>query len=128
MLTQTLCGVEMEPFGVKVVTVVTGGVKSGIARSEIALPAGSIYLPISEDFARRGQYSQEVGMPTDQYARSVVSQLLPRHPRSLIWQGTGSSLVWFASTFLPYWVMDYYFSWQFNLVGLRKSNLAKKND
>jgi len=119
--------VEMAPFDVKVVTFVTGGVVSGLTRADVKLPADSIYLPINAAFERRSGYSQEVGMPTEKYARSVVSQLLPRRPKSLIWQGTGSTLVWIASTFLPYWVMDYYFSWQFNLRGLRKSNLAKKN-
>jgi 1-acylglycerone phosphate reductase len=95
----------MAPFDVKVVTVMTGGVMSGLTRTEVHLPAGSIYLPINADFERRSGYSQEVGMPTDQYARSVVSQLLPRRPKRLIWQGTGSTLIWIASTFLPYWVM-----------------------
>jgi 1-acylglycerone phosphate reductase len=97
--------VEMAPFDVKVVTVMTGGVMSGLTRTEVHLPAGSIYLPINADFERRSGYSQEVGMPTDQYAQSVVSQLLPRRPKRLIWQGTGSTLIWIASTFLPYWVM-----------------------
>jgi 1-acylglycerone phosphate reductase len=95
----------MAPFDVKVVTVVTGGVISGLTRVDVHLPAGSIYLPINAAFERRSGYSQEVGMPTDAYARSVVSQLLQRHPKRLIWQGTGSTLIWIASTFLPYWVM-----------------------
>jgi 1-acylglycerone phosphate reductase len=95
----------MAPFDVKVVIVFTGGVISGLTRADVKLPADSIYLPINAAFERRSGYSQEVGMPTEKYARSVVSQLLPRRPKSLIWQGTGSTLVWIASTFLPYWVM-----------------------
>jgi 1-acylglycerone phosphate reductase len=40
--------VELAPFGVKVITVVTGGVKSNIFRGEKALPADSLYLPVWE--------------------------------------------------------------------------------
>jgi len=128
--------IEMAPFDVKVVTVVTGGVKSQIARVDRQLPSGSIYLPISAEYLRRTKHSQEVGMATDQYAPSVVSQILGSSKPRFIWEGYGARLVWFASTFLPYWVMvgpcswcgselidfqDLYFSRLFNLAKLRNT-------
>lgn len=96
--------VELAPFGVRVVTVVTGGVKSNIARTHRALPEDSIYLPVKEDYERRLTHSQAEGIPNEQYAKSVVSQLL-RHPRrDTIWEGGRSWLVKFISTFFPRWV------------------------
>jgi 1-acylglycerone phosphate reductase len=97
--------VELAPFDVKVVTVVTGGVKSQIARLDRQLPPDSIYLPIDAEYLRRTKHSQEVGMPSDQYAESVVSQLVRNSKPRFIWEGTSAKLVWFISTFLPHWVM-----------------------
>jgi 1-acylglycerone phosphate reductase len=97
--------VELAPFGVKVIIIVTGGVKSNIARMDRVLKEDSIYTPLSAEYLRRTKHSQEVGMPTDKYAKSVVSQLLGRKPKEWIWEGFGANLVWFASTYLPRWVM-----------------------
>jgi 1-acylglycerone phosphate reductase len=96
--------VELAPFGVKVRVVVTGGVKSQIARMDRVLSEDSIYLPLSQEYIRRTKHSQEVGMPTMKYATSVVSQILGSK-KAWIWEGFGANLVWFASNFLPRWVM-----------------------
>jgi 1-acylglycerone phosphate reductase len=96
---------ELAPFDVRVVTVVTGGVKSNIARTERELPPNSIYLPLSQEYNERLTYSQLMGMPNEQYARSVVRQLLGSPSKDTIWQGGGSYLIWFARTFLPRWVL-----------------------
>lgn len=78
---------------------------SQIARMERKLPEDSIYLPINAEYLRRTKHSQEVGMPTDQYATSVVRQLTGRSPPRFVWEGFGAKLVRFASIFLPYFVM-----------------------
>ena len=93
--------VELAPFDVSVVIIVTGGVKSRIARVDRTLPEGSIYIPIEANYIRRTKHSQEVGMPTVQYAKSVVSQLLHSPQKTQIWEGSKSWLVWFATTLLP---------------------------
>lgn len=49
---------ELAPFGVKVLLVVTGGVRSRITRTERVLSEDSLYLPISAEFARRVHHSQ----------------------------------------------------------------------
>lgn len=97
--------VELAPFDVRVVTVVTGGVKSNIARTERGLPPTSIYLPVLPEYERRQKHSQEVGMPNEQYARSVVRQVLGHPTRDTIWDGAKAWVVWFVSTFLPRGVM-----------------------
>ena len=57
--------VELAPSGVKVVTIVTGGLESNIARVERSLPPESVHIPINEEYQRRFKYSQEVGMPNE---------------------------------------------------------------
>jgi 1-acylglycerone phosphate reductase len=93
--------VELEPFDVKVVTVVTGGVKSRIARNDWQLPRDSIYLPIEAEYLRRTKHSQEVGMPNEQYSKSVVSQVLSGRHNRQFWEGSFSYIVWFLNTFMP---------------------------
>ncbi|KAL9619266.1 MAG: hypothetical protein Q9160_006118 [Pyrenula sp. 1 TL-2023] len=97
---------EMAPLGVKVITVVTGGVKSNIARTKRELPSTSLYSAANEGYQRRQLHSQEVGVDTDKYARTVVQQVLPGSGpwpwrwllrdarRSWIWAGQESSLLW----------------------------------
>jgi 1-acylglycerone phosphate reductase len=97
--------VELAPFGVDVITIITGGVKSNIARTDRTLAPDSIYQPLAQEYTRRLKHSQEVGMPTEIYARSVVSQILVNRPPKFVWAGFGAKLVWFASTFLPTWIM-----------------------
>jgi 1-acylglycerone phosphate reductase len=77
---------ELKPFGVRVVNVITGGVKSQIARTSRTLKSDSIYLPIEKDFEKRLTHSQSLGMETDKYAKSVVSQLTGSQKQT-IWEG-----------------------------------------
>ena len=92
---------ELAPFGVRVVTVMTGGVTSNISRTHRTLPMDSIYLPLAEEYEARQTHSQANAIPNEQYARSVVSQVLGRSSRDIIWEGGKSWLVWFVYTFLP---------------------------
>jgi len=77
--------VEIAPFGVRVVTVMTGGVKSNIARTHRTLPADSVYLPIADAYASRQGHSQANAIPNEQYARSVAEQLLNSPGKDTIW-------------------------------------------
>lgn len=49
---------ELAPFGVRVILVVTGGVQSRIARTDRTLGEDSLYLPINEEYLRRVKHSQ----------------------------------------------------------------------
>jgi 1-acylglycerone phosphate reductase len=93
--------VELKPFGVKVITVVTGGVKSNIANTERQLPEGSLYVPINSEYQRRLKHSQEVGVANEAYARYVVPRVVGGTGRRQVWAGYGAWLIWFASTFFP---------------------------
>ncbi|KAF1811396.1 NAD(P)-binding protein [Eremomyces bilateralis CBS 781.70] len=113
---------ELQPFGVRVLTIVTGGVKSNLARSERVLRRDSIYLPIEPEYLRRVIHSQINGVPNEKYAKAVVAQVVSRSwwTPNEIWQGGGSWLVWFAVNYLPRGTMERVFYRMFNLWKLEK--------
>lgn len=102
--TETL-RLELEPFQVRVVNVVTGGVKSQIARTFRTLSKDSVYLPIEADYQARLTHGQDLGMDTDKYARSVVAQLTGWRKRKTIWEGSKSWLVWWLTGYMPRFVI-----------------------
>lgn len=93
--------VELAPFGVDVVNIVTGGVKSRIARTERTLRPGSLYLPLETEYNRRVKHSQEVGMPNQEYARKVAAAFAKKRRSVIIWEGALARLVRFMSNWLP---------------------------
>ena len=100
---------EFAPFNVKVVTVVTGGVKSNLFQNAAVdpVPESSPYFPIREAIEKRTFLKGHKDMPADEYARKVVGDLLNR-PRPLVWRGAFATLIWFL------WC----FGWVGMLVGL----------
>ncbi|KIX02655.1 uncharacterized protein Z518_08597 [Rhinocladiella mackenziei CBS 650.93] len=125
--------VEVAPFGVKVITVVTGGVKSRIADHKArVLPENSWYAPAEEGYIRRQTHSQEGAMPNEAYAESVVRQILPGAGpwpwrwllsdarKRWIWEGHKSWVVYYL--FGGYtWngIFDWYFTRLFQLWKLK---------
>ncbi|KAE8442375.1 hypothetical protein EG329_003391 [Mollisiaceae sp. DMI_Dod_QoI] len=113
---------ELEPYDVRVLVVVTGGVQSNIARTKRVLPEGSLYVDIEEHFTRRVNHSQVGAMPADVYARGVVKEALksPWRQKKWLWRGNKSGLVWFLSNFLGGWVFDLVVPRMFGLDRLRR--------
>ncbi|KAF1940654.1 NAD(P)-binding protein [Clathrospora elynae] len=124
--------VELAPLGVRVITVVTGGVKSNIARTHRVLPPDSYMQPLAADYEGRLTHSQQLGMDTKQYASSCVRQVLAGDgiftKTRWIWEGKMSWIVWFAWTYLPTAVLDYYFTSKFKLNKLRGTVGQDKKD
>lgn len=101
--------VEMKPLGVNVITVVTGGVKSRISRVTRELPQGSYYTNLDQHYQRRQGHSQEGAMSNEDFAASVVRQVLPGQGpwpwnwilsdarKRWIWEGNKSWIVWFLA-------------------------------
>ncbi|KAF2422414.1 putative short-chain dehydrogenases/reductase [Tothia fuscella] len=86
---------ELEAFGITVVDLKTGGVKSSIstnnqATGDVTLPENSIYQPAREAVEKfmSGLGVLDNAMPTDQYAELVVADLLKKNPSSVIWRGS----------------------------------------
>lgn len=127
--------VELAPFDVKVINIVTGGVKSRI-NSHITrhLPESSVYAPLQSDYMRRQAHSQEGAMSNEAYAQSVIKQIVPgagpwpwrwllRDARKRwIWEGNKSWLVYYVSgSYTWSGVFDWYMALVFNLSKLRNS-------
>ena len=124
--------VELAPFGVSVITVVTGGVKSNIARTERVLPEGSLYADLEENYQRRQKYSQEVGMDNAVYARKVVGEVLAGDgwiwKRRTIWAGGSANMVKWVSMFLgtESGLWDWLMTRMFGLGRLYQKDFKKK--
>ena len=122
--------VELAPLGVRVVTVVTGGVKSNLARVHRTLPENSYYLPLATEYEGRLTHSQNLGMDTKTYARDCVRQVLEGDgwlaKKRWVWAGKMSWVVWFAWFFLPKAVLDWYMQLTFKLDILKGTAGAKK--
>jgi 1-acylglycerone phosphate reductase len=128
--------VELAPLGVRVVTVVTGGVKSNIARTHRTLPESSYYKPLADVYEGRLTHSQSLGMDTKTYARSCVRQVLAGdgwygwlgQKKSWIWEGKMSWVVWFCWFCLPRVVLDWYMVLTFKLGRLEGTAEGKKTN
>ncbi|KAL8782248.1 MAG: hypothetical protein Q9213_005551 [Squamulea squamosa] len=68
--------IEVAALGVHVITVITGGVRSRIARDKRSLGDESAYKKIEGGYQKRQAHSQTVGMDTQAYAKEVVGKVL----------------------------------------------------
>ncbi|KAL9029768.1 MAG: hypothetical protein Q9196_002029 [Gyalolechia fulgens] len=103
---------ELQPFGIKVVDLRTGVVKTKLISNmreskQPSLPVGSIYDTAREtvEKALRQEGFQNQGMPAEKWAKVVVQDLLKQKPPLVIWKGESALLTWFA-TLLPLGTFD----------------------
>lgn len=115
---------ELAPFGVRVITAVTGGVQSNIAANaqhRFKLSGDSVYKPVEADMQARLTTSQHEGTcPRDEYARDVVLQVLHEAPPKRIYKGRFAWTVWFLITFLPYSWTAYIMARRFGMIKFAK--------
>ena len=130
--------VELAPFDVKVITLVTGGVKSNIsAHVTRVLPEDSVYGPLEANYMRRQGHSQEGAMLNEDYAESVVKQIVPGAGpwplrwlvrdarRNWIWEGNKSWVVYFlAGGYTWSGVFDIWMTRVFQLWRLRRQKVS----
>ncbi|KAF2639129.1 NAD(P)-binding protein [Massarina eburnea CBS 473.64] len=119
--------VELAPLGVRVLNIVTGGVKSNLARVERKLPEDSYYQPLKADYERRLKHAQTLGMDTHTYAKDCVAEVLGREgwfvKKRWAWEGRKSWVMWFMWNLFPRLGLgpglDWYFSRLFCLEKLK---------
>ena len=115
--------IEIAPFGVHVITVVTGGVKSRIARVKRSLQEDSAYKELKDDYQKRQIHSQEVGMETELYAKEVVKKVLEAEGwlwrTKTIWAGGSAGTVRWLSWILPETILEWVVSRMFGFNKLR---------
>lgn len=121
---------ELKPFGIRVVDLKSGFVDSNIyiniRKKPVSLPAGSIYAEAKDVVERttHGLNFENAGMPSEEWAKSVVTDLL-ESSCSNVWRGNKASLVRFGSM-LPFGTLD---GTANNLVGMKEvEKLVQKSD
>ncbi|KAF7309856.1 Short-chain dehydrogenase/reductase family protein [Mycena indigotica] len=99
--------IELAPFNVKVINVLTGVIESNIWRKG-SLPDDSLYKPMEDLYQEhRINIPRETMTPTEVYARAVVRETHKTKPSSWIWIGKHTTLVWLVDTFRPRFAWDY---------------------
>lgn len=99
---------ELAPFGIRVIDLKTGTVRSNLAASrQDVLPADSIYNVARERIDRTltGEHISKTGVEQGPWAESVVGDLLKANPASRVWRGAQARFMW-LSTFLPHGFAD----------------------
>lgn len=102
---------ELQPFGVSVVELRTGGVKTNVVKNVQAkqpvLPEMSIYSPAKKvvEKALRVEYFDGMGISAEQWAEQVVADLLKKTPPPVIWRGESAWLASFGR-FFPFGWFD----------------------
>ncbi|KAF2685181.1 IBR finger domain protein [Lentithecium fluviatile CBS 122367] len=101
---------ELAPFGIKVVNLLTGGVRSTFHANapHETLPPNSIFNVAKEAVEKTmsgADYTAD-GSDPEQWAKQIVGLLSKSNPSYWVWGGKWSTTVW-ASTFLPVGLMDW---------------------
>ena len=96
--------IELSPFDVKVINVVTGSVRSNFNKNLAAaprLPPDSLYLPAKQEVEELmlGELALQNAMKVEVYAEGVTRNALKSSPRKIQWIGGETSSIWFGHTF-----------------------------
>lgn len=100
---------ELAPFGIHVVTVQPGGVRSAFgnhAEEAIRLPPDSLYLPVEKGIRARAQAGQKDAMPVEEFVVPVVDALLQHEPPAIIRGGKNSVRLPLLKKLLPLRAFD----------------------
>ncbi|CZR61762.1 related to 1-acyldihydroxyacetone-phosphate reductase [Phialocephala subalpina] len=110
MLGDTL-RLELAPFGVQVVTVITGLVNTAVFENQaqyLEVPENSLYRSLQTQINYSG--SAEEWRPWTEpadFAVGVVANALKKISNVWYWHGAKTFLTWFAVTFLPHASLDF---------------------
>lgn len=117
---------ELAPFGIKVITVQPGAVKSNLGNrsdSDVGkhVSADSAYAPILDAIHQRAQTSQENPMSAEEFAAKLVKILNKKNPKIIIRLGKGGHFLPFLKRLLPESMLDKILSKKFKLNKLVKN-------
>ena len=95
---------ELAPFGIQVVIIQPGGVRSAFgdhAEAALRLPVDSIYRPVEKGIRARAQAGQRGAMPVESFVVPVADALLRDTPAAIIRAGKNSVLLPLLKKLLP---------------------------
>ena len=120
---------ELQPFGVRVINVITGGVATNICDTR-PLPEDSIYnfKEGREAFEyRQNMVKHNTPMSADVYAKQVIELIVDKQKDPVdVYRGSQAWLVRWIAFFVPYCILEWGLKRKFNLVKLFDS-LQKKD-
>ena len=98
---------ECRPFNIKVLLVAPGGVKSNISANQTyEPPPDTLYAGFMDRVLARRDISQSSPMPTDVFAKRVVSKALAPTPPSYMTLGKNAVLFWFLTWLPRHWLLS----------------------
>ncbi|KAI6262081.1 RNA elimination defective protein Red1 [Pyricularia oryzae] len=110
--------VEMKPFGVHVVNIISGEVATNILKSDVrdnrTLPEDSVYAPLAQLFRDHVNRTPDAMSPDD-YARGVVAMVQRRSLPAWFWHGNATGFIWTLDSFFPRTIWDWLFTRWFKL-------------
>lgn len=114
---------ELAPFGIRVVTIQPGGVRSAFgdhAEEALRLPDNSIYKPVERGVHARAQAGQQGATPAEEFVVPVVDALLSAEPPAIVRGGKNSTKLPLLKKLLPLSMFDAKLAKAFGLDGLRR--------
>lgn len=109
---------ELRPFGISVVTVQPGGIRSTFGESagnKVSLQPDSPFQPVRAGIMNRAQEGQKNAMPAEQFAELVARALMARNCPAVLRFGEKSRLLPMLKRALPDRVLDAILSRRFQL-------------
>lgn len=113
---------ELAPFGIRVVTIQPGGVRSAFgnhAEAALRLPEDSLYHPVERGIHARAQAGQVGATPAEEFVVPVVDGLLADVPPVVIRAGHNSFKLPLLKKLLPARMFDAKLSKAFGLDGFK---------
>lgn len=95
---------ELLPFGIRVITIQPGGVRSAFgdhAEALMQIPEDSLYRPVEAGIRARSQAGQQGATPVDEFVRPVIDRLLRDNPPAIIRGGKNSVRLPLLNRLLP---------------------------
>ncbi|XP_010453025.1 PREDICTED: NADPH-dependent 1-acyldihydroxyacetone phosphate reductase-like [Camelina sativa] len=102
---------ELRPFGIDVINVVPGGVRTNIANTAVAsfnkMPELKLYKPYEEAIRERAFISQRMKpTPAETFAKDIVAAVLKKNPPA--WFSSGRYSILMAIMYhMPLWLKDF---------------------
>lgn len=100
---------ELAPFGIQVVTVQPGGVRSefgNYAEAAMMLPPDSLYQPVAAGVQARAQAGQQGATPVEEFVRPIADALLADPPPVVVRAGAHSVRLPLLKQLLPTRLFD----------------------
>jgi NAD(P)-dependent dehydrogenase (short-subunit alcohol dehydrogenase family) len=113
---------ELAPFGIHVVSIQPGGVRSSFgehAEAAVRLPEDSLFKKAEAGIFARAQAGQQRAMPAEEFAVPVAEALLLTPPPRVVREGTNSVRLPLLKRWLPAAVFDAKLTKMFGLDALR---------